>query len=247
MSDGGALRSWGITYMFVSRRSSFLAVGFLLFALGVLWASITGSISGIVTDQSGAVISGATVTATNPQTEITTTLQTDAKGYYSFTALPVGTYNIDVHQSGFKAYRKNPGNVWGRRLIGGWELSGITTFAPGLPITLSETGARGVDIPVLVGTGKGLNDTNPRHGQPYFNTSLFAKEAIGQIGNTNRRFFHGPGIYNFDRALLKAFKFTESKELQVRFEAFNVFNHAQFKNPNRQHSEQYVWVGSQHS
>jgi hypothetical protein len=223
--------------MFVSRRSSFLTVGFLVFALGVLWASITGSISGIVTDQSGAVISGATVTATNPQTGITTTLRTDAKGYYSFTAPPVGTYNIDVHQSGFKAYRKKPATVWGRRLIRGWELSGITTFATGLPITLLEnddhslTGARGVDIPVLVGTGKVLNDTNPRHGHPYFNTSLFAKEAIGQIGNANRRFFHGPGIYNFDMALLKAFKFTESKELQVRFEAFNVFNHAQFKNP----------------
>ena len=84
----------------------------------------------------------------------------------------------------------------------------------------------------MVATGKVLNDTNPRHGQPYFNTSLFGKEAIGQIGNANRRFFHGPGIYNFDMALLKGFKFTESKELQMRFEAFNLFNHAQFTNPS---------------
>jgi hypothetical protein len=136
-------------------------------------------------------------------------------------------------------FEKLAGNsALAQRVIGGWELSGITNFASGLPITLSEnddhslTGARGVDIPVMLAAGPVLNDTNPRHGQPYFNTGLFAKEQVGQIGNANRRFFHGPGIYNFDMALLKAFKLTESKDLQFRFEAFNVFNHAQFSNPS---------------
>jgi hypothetical protein len=87
-----------------------------------------------------------------------------------------------------------------------------------------------------------LNNTNPRSGQTYFNTSLFVPEgcvdanctggaAIGAVGNANRRFFHGPGIGNWDMALLKETTITETKSLEFRFEAFNIFNHAQFQNP----------------
>jgi hypothetical protein len=61
---------------------------------------------------------------------------------------------------------------------------------------------------------------------------VFSPEALGQLGNSRRRFFHGPGLDNFDMALLKSIKFTESKELQLRLEAFNLFNHAQFQNPS---------------
>jgi len=137
-------------------------------------------------------------------------------------------------------------NGWPGRLAGGWQLSGITTFATGLPVQLSEgkdislTGSIGTDIPNLA-PGKILNDTNPRHESvdqngnvinPYFNISLFSKEAPGQIGNANRRFFHGPGLDNWDMALLKETKITESKLFELRFEAFNIFNHAQFQNPN---------------
>ena len=53
-------------------------------------------------------------------------------------------------------------------------------------------------------------------------------ETPGTIGSARRRFFHGPGLNNWDMALLKDTKFTETKTLQFRFEAFNVFNHAQF-------------------
>src|SRR5262249_47154177 len=42
------------------------------------------------------------------------------------------------------------------------------------------------------------------------------------------RFFHGHGLNNWDMALLKDTRITESKLLQFRFEFFNVFNHAQF-------------------
>ena len=76
--------------------------------------------------------------------------------------------------------------------------------------------------------GQVLQTTNPRKGGTYFNTSLFAPEALGTIGSSRRRFFHGPGLNNWDMALLKDTKLTESKTLQFRFEAFNVFNHAQF-------------------
>ena len=63
-----------------------------------------GSISGFVTDSSGAVVSGASVVATDTQTGVKTTVTTDAKGFYSLPALPVGTYDLQVSQIGFKTY-----------------------------------------------------------------------------------------------------------------------------------------------
>jgi hypothetical protein len=55
---------------------------------------------------------------------------------------------------------------------------------------------------------------------------------FGQLGTANRRFFHGPGINNWDMGILKDLKLTESKSLQFRAEFFGLFNHAQFSNPS---------------
>jgi hypothetical protein len=74
-------------------------------------------------------------------------------------------------------------------------------------------------------------NTNPRNGRPEFNTSLFAPESLGQLGNAARRSFHGPGIENFDTQVSKTVRLTEGKSLEIRLEAFNVFNHAQFYGP----------------
>ena len=57
-------------------------------------------------------------------------------------------------------------------------------------------------------------------------------QALGTPGNSPRRFFYGPGINNFDIAVLKSLALTESKSLQLRVEAFNAFNHAQFYGPS---------------
>ena len=72
---------------------------------------------------------------------------------------------------------------------------------------------------------------NPRNGKPAFNTTLFSTEAFGTLGNARRRFFYGPGINNWDMQLTKNFRLTESKSLDLRIEAFNAFNHAQFYGP----------------
>jgi Carboxypeptidase regulatory-like domain len=137
-------------------------------------------------------------------------------------------------------------HLFGRnRIARGWILTGITRFASGIPITLSDSGDRS-----LLGTGSagagsavdrpncsaggdlqlGVND--PRTRLTYFNKSIFSREIIGQFGTCNQRFFHGPGLNNFDMALLKDLRITESKILQFRFEFFNVFNHTQFNNPS---------------
>ena len=79
---------------------------FVLFALAPAWASITGSISGVVTDKSGAVLSGASVIATDTLTGVQTTVKTDAKGFYNLPTLAVGTYDLEIRQAGFKTYRQ---------------------------------------------------------------------------------------------------------------------------------------------
>jgi hypothetical protein len=130
------------------------------------------------------------------------------------------------------------------RLTEGWSISGTTRFATGFPVTLYDDSDRS-----LLGTlGNGVNNelldtpemkpgpleinTNPRSGQPAFNTSLFASETLGQLGNAPRRMFHGPGIEDFDMQLSKTIRIAESKSLEIRVEAFNVFNHAQFYGPS---------------
>jgi len=148
-------------------------------------------------------------------------------------------HNFVVSYNWILPFDKLVSSGWGRKVVGGWSLSGVTTFATGLPITLTENddnsliGANAipVDVPDYAGGGPILGDTNPRDGQAYFNTSLFSNEQLGQFGTARRRFFHGPGLNNFNMALSKTTAITESKELQLRFEAFNLFNHAQFYNP----------------
>src|SRR5450631_957559 len=75
-----------------------------LFLCGQVIAGVTASISGTVTDPSGAVVSGATVTATNVDTGVATTQSTNTSGFYSFQSLALGNYTIDVNQKGFKEY-----------------------------------------------------------------------------------------------------------------------------------------------
>lgn len=124
-------------------------------------------------------------------------------------------------------------------LTQGWKLSGITRFSTGLPVTLLE-----LDDNSLAGTNSAgpnnngidepnfspgpLHFTDPRSGQPYFNASLFSSEQLGQLGDARRRFFHGPGINNWDMALLKDFAVGERMRLEFRSEFFNTFNHTQF-------------------
>src|ERR1700746_1082871 len=95
--------------MGVTRLRTF--VGVLVLALAVLFcgrlnAGVTASISGTVTDASGAAVAGASVTATNGDTGIVATQTTNSQGYYSFQSLPLGKYTIEVQQKGFKVYQK---------------------------------------------------------------------------------------------------------------------------------------------
>jgi hypothetical protein len=128
-----------------------------------------------------------------------------------------------------------------KRLTNGWSISGVTTFSTGLPVTMVETDDHSllgtafggpitlpVDTPDLIAP---LHILNPRHGGLYFDPSSFGSSAIGLQGNTRRRFFHGPGINNWNMAFHKDTALTERVNLQFRADFFNMFNHSQFATP----------------
>ena len=123
------------------------------------------------------------------------------------------------------------------KLLGGWTISGITRFTTGFPVTLTESddaslcGCSGADLPKYDGTPiHFFNPRNPDH--LFFDPTPFSANDPGTIGNVKRRFFHGPGLNNWDLAFHKATRITERVALEFRGELFNAFNHAQFKNPD---------------
>ncbi len=127
-----------------------------------------------------------------------------------------------------------------KRLTDGWSVNGITRFSDGLPVNISQSGdvslygTEGVDVPDLVGP---VVIQNPRNAGPngpntYFLPSAFISGPSGAFGDANRRFFHGPGIINTDFGLTKKIPLKESMAIELRGEFFDIFNHAQFANPD---------------
>jgi len=124
------------------------------------------------------------------------------------------------------------------RLLNGWELSGITRFTSGLPVTIQEgndtslagSGGGGSDFPVFL--GKVVRTNLHATGGEYFNAAAsFAYPTLGTYGATSRRFFFGPGTDNTDLALHKITKITEGTAVELRAEYFNAFNRTSFGLP----------------
>ena len=125
-------------------------------------------------------------------------------------------------------------NGFSRWALDNWQLSGITTFASGFPmgVTFNTTdGANitgGGDGARVVLTGNPTLSFGQRSLSEYFNTSVFARPAQGTIGNAPKDVFRGPGINNWDLALFKNFVIREKATVQLRWEAYNAFNHPQW-------------------
>src|SRR5262245_47995462 len=113
-SRGGHMRTrWRI-------RSAVLTMLALLTLIGAPAAfAQTGaaSMTGIVTDQSGATVPGATVTATNQATNVTYTALSNEAGNYTVTALPVGNYIIKAELSSFKTAATKPIQVEANQIL----------------------------------------------------------------------------------------------------------------------------------
>jgi hypothetical protein len=107
--SGGRMRLISAQNSHVSFRLYFLLAlaSVSLFLVGTGWAGVTGSISGVIRDSSGAVVPGVQVSAHNTETGLQWTTSTDDKGFYSFQALPVGTYDVEASKTGFRGYKQS--------------------------------------------------------------------------------------------------------------------------------------------
>jgi hypothetical protein len=122
---------------------------------------------------------------------------------------------------------------WIHQTLGNYQINGTTFWQTGVP--LSVTGSNnftGINFPNLVG-----NPTLPgaqRTIQRWFNTAAFVNPPNYVIGDSPRtlRATRGPGFVNSNLSLFKLFTWRDSWVLQLRAEAFNVFNHPNFRNPN---------------
>ncbi|HKO99648.1 MAG TPA: TonB-dependent receptor [Pyrinomonadaceae bacterium] len=93
--------------MIISKKLACLfALSLIIGFAGIVNAQVTtGTISGSVADPSGALVQGATVTATNVDTNSSRSTTSDSDGHFAFTLLPPGRYRVDVTSSGFQSYQ----------------------------------------------------------------------------------------------------------------------------------------------
>jgi hypothetical protein len=128
-------------------------------------------------------------------------------------------------------------NALNRQIIGGWQISGITTVQSGSPFTVFNgsqdfSGFNQLfDRPDVVGGGPLVQDnSNP---DAAFDTAYFSKTPpAGRVGTSGRDQYYGPGLVNFDFAGAKNFPLrAERVRLQFRADFFNIFNHTNFSNP----------------
>jgi hypothetical protein len=117
-----------------------------------------------------------------------------------------------------------------RAIFGDWQWSGDWTFASGLPFTPRfvndindvSAGTNGTLRPDLV-PGQALSLSNPSIAE-WFNTAAFVAPPSGQYGDARRNSIIGPGSKVFDMAFTKIFPMKESRLLEFRAQATNVFN-----------------------
>jgi hypothetical protein len=136
---------------------------------------------------------------------------------------------------------------WLKQAVGGWELTGIFSARSGVPFSVFDcTFAVSVCSRAILSGAVNLkgsinHDAVGVSGTPnrykYIDLGgLTPGEFVDRIGQaenppfpanmSKRNAFRGPGLWNMDGALYKNFRVTEGKQIQLRFEAYNVFNHA---------------------
>ena len=130
-------------------------------------------------------------------------------------------------------------------VIGGWEYATLiqlqtgTPWNPGVNANTADTntisGGTPATRPNLV--SKQFYEPHRTVGSTgqYANPAAFQEPAPGFLGNVSRNMLYGPGVQNYDMSLDKNFAmpYNEHHHLQIRFDAFNVFNHTDFATPNK--------------
>jgi hypothetical protein len=126
-------------------------------------------------------------------------------------------------------------------LLSGWQTNGVVTLQTGRPFTVALLPDIDISNTGRSNLGFGANDRPNVAGDPnlvsrtpdrWFNTAAFLFPAFGTFGNSGRNTLDGPGYQNFNASLIKNTALTESLRLQLRAEAFNLFNRPNFNLPD---------------
>ena len=145
-----------------------------------------------------------------------------------------------------------------KALLGGWQLGSIVNSRSGVPIDVRITrpdfvyvdaagnvfSAPAAGRTAVINTPGGGNSRNVRRpdlipgvdpflnkDRTILNPAAFTTPKPGTFGNLERNSLHGPGFFQFDTILSKAFRITETFNLEFRTEIFNLFNSTNFANP----------------
>jgi hypothetical protein len=120
-------------------------------------------------------------------------------------------------------------------VVGGWQLNGIVQRQTGFPLSVTDAA---LDIRFLTNRPDATcdpNDNAPHTVEQWFNTACFVRRA-GTVtgdrpGNAGRNTIRGPGFASTDLSLFKNVELGGPRRIQLRVEAFNVFNQVRFNNP----------------
>ncbi|MBZ5622388.1 MAG: hypothetical protein LAQ69_27200 [Acidobacteriia bacterium] len=124
----------------------------------------------------------------------------------------------------------------------GWQISGITTANTGAPLGFGFGTTNALDITGSTNEGARFDivgdpyanvakDPHLPNGGLAFNPAAFAEPKVGTIGNAGggAGIIYGPGFVNFDASLSRSIPIrSDKRQLKLRLEAFNVFNHTEF-------------------
>jgi TonB dependent receptor len=120
----------------------------------------------------------------------------------------------------------------GSKILGGWLLSGIFSARSGRPITVyqgtNNVGPGAEGLPNLIGDPEG-----PQTVDQWFNKAAFELVPSGQFGNAGRNIVRGPGWVTLDLSVQRRIDFTSRVNTTLRWDIFNVFDRANFGNPER--------------
>jgi outer membrane receptor protein involved in Fe transport len=120
-------------------------------------------------------------------------------------------------------------------VVGGWQLNGIIQRQTGFPLSVTDAA---LDIRFLTNRPDATcdpNDNAPHTVEQWFNTACLVRRAGtatgDRPGNAGRNTIRGPGFASTDLSLFKNVELGGPRRIQIRVEAFNVFNQVRFNNP----------------
>jgi len=121
------------------------------------------------------------------------------------------------------------------RILGGWEISGVTKLNTGRRLTITagnNTTIFGDTVSLRANPVDGQDPVLPssqRTADKWFNTDAFVAPAAGRLGALPRNSMVGPAFHNWDVSLFKNVRLAGKAKMQLRAEAFNVFNIENFR------------------